>query len=450
MRRTLVAALAAVTALAAVAAQEPATCSPPGTATCDPSGRPIPGGGAPPPGTVPSPGGGSSLTPEPEAASVSAVTATVTLGGGLATAGAEGVALDPTTGLVYIGINGTIVSGCEGDPTRAGAAQITPGPGAAQMSILNPTQALEVLAVRTGQAPIWPTVDPARRLVYMMGSGGGGTVDVHHADTGLLLRTIVVGGKPHMGGLDFSTDLMLVGNTVRESNAIAEQNHASVVNMATNAIVREFETSPAPHGVVVDQEADRFFFSAVGDGAIVAVSAVTGDVLYTGVPNSAYEGFGNNNMLARQAATRRLFQVNAQSAARGILVVDEVTLNAEGLIRFNSIPWGMWVDEPNRLLFAALPNANTVGVVDLDTLAHVATVPVGTCPYAVVVDPERRVGVTSNQGSPTENATASIFDLCPIYSAANRVVDACAPTPAVPTLAPYRLRSIGLQPGVWR
>lgn len=67
---------------------------------------------------------------------------------------------------------------------------------------------------------------------------------------------------------------------------------------------------------------------------------------------------------------------------------------------------GMSVDEPNRLLFAALPNSKAVGVVDLDTLAHVATIPVGACPYAVAVDPQRRVGVTSNQGSPAENATA--------------------------------------------
>src|SRR6185295_11666670 len=104
------------------------------------------------------------------------------------------------------------------------------------------------------------------------------------------------------------------------------------------------------------------------------------------VPNRAYGSeSGNNNMLARQEATRRLFQVNGQPAARGILVVDEVTLVAENVVRFDSVPWGMWVDEPNRLLFAALPNANAVGVVDLDSLTHIATVPVGTCPYAVVV-----------------------------------------------------------------
>ncbi len=393
------------------------TCSPPGTATCDPNGNPVtPGPGAPAPS--PNPGAGSSVT------TVNAVTASVQLGGGRAVAGAEGIALDPTTGLVYIGLNGAIISGCVGDGTT------TPGPGAGQLSVVNPSQAREIAAVRTGLAPIWPTVHPARGLVYMMGSGGAGTVTVHSASDGSVVRTITVGGRPHMGGLDYSTGLMVVGNTVRSSNAVAEQKHASVVNMTTNAVVREFETSPAPHGMAVDQERHIAYFSAVGDGAIVAVSTETGQVLLSGVPKSAYgSAFGNNNMLARQAATRRLFQSNAQTGAVGIIVVDEVTLAAEKVISLGStspIPWGMWVDEPNRLLFAALPNSDAVGVVDLDTLTHVANIPVGKCPYAIAVDPERRIGVTSNQGSPTENASASILNMCPVYNALGRIVSGCS------------------------
>ena len=362
-----------------------------------------------------------------------AVSSTVTLGGGKPVVGAQGLAVDPATGLFYIGLNGNIVSRCEGDPSVSGAAG-RPGAGANQMSIVDPAQSREITAVPTGSAPIWPTVDPNRRVVYMMGSGGAGTVTVHNTSDGATLRTIVVGGMPHMGGLDYSTGLMLVGNTVRASNVIAEQNHATVIDTATDTIGREFTTSPAPHGVVVDQDRDLIYFSAVGDGAIVAVDATSGRDLFSDVPKNAYGSeFGGNNMLARQAATRRLFQVNTQPGATGILVVDEVTLKAEKMVSFGgsgSIPWGMSVDEPNRLLFAALPNSNSVGVVDLDTLAHVATIPVGACPYAVAVDPQRRVGVTSNQGSPTENATASVLDLCPVYSAAGRVVSACFPVAA--------------------
>ena len=405
------------TAVSTAAAQSTAPCAPVGTPTCDPNGNPVPGN--------PAPGNPAPGEPPPAASDtitvVDAVRSTVTLGGGKAVTGAQGMTLDPSTGLVYIGLNGSIISGCAGDVSVSGG---TPGPGANQMSIIDPVASREVAAVPTGMSPIWPTVDRRRGVVYMMGSGGAGTVTVHNASDGSTIKTITVGGRPHQGGLDNTSGLMIVGNTVRSSNVVTEQNHATVVNTNTDTISREFETSPAPHGFAVDQDRHLAYFSAVGDGAIVALNSENGQVLFSNIPKNAYgSSFGGNNMLTRQAATRRLFQVNTQAGATGLIVVDEVTLAAEKVISFGAtspIPWGMWVDEPNRLLFAALPNSNTVGVVDLDTLTHVVNVPVGACPYAVTVDAERRIGVTSNQGTPAQNSTASIFDLCPVYRAPGR------------------------------
>ncbi|MSO83614.1 MAG: hypothetical protein EXQ53_10025 [Acidobacteria bacterium] len=427
MLRLLLAVLIASAAAATALSQSPGTCSPPGTPTCDPNGVPVPGApGNPTPSPSPSPGEGGDGGTDTVAV-VNAVTSTVALNGGRPVRGAEGLALDPSTGLVYIGLQGTIITGCEGDASQGGTA--LPPAGSAQMSIVDPAASREIAVVSTGQAPIWPTVDPNRRVVYMMGSGGAGTVTVHNASDGRVIKTITVGGKPHMGGLDYSTGLMVVGNTVRSSNVITEQNHATVVNTATDTIAREFETAPAPHGMVVDQERDLIYFSAVGDGAIVVMSAATGQVLFSGIPKSVYgSAFGGNNMLTRQAATRRLFQVNTQPGKTGILVADEITLTAEKVITLgnNAVPWGMSVDEPNRLLFAALPNTNVVGVVDLDTLTQVASIPVGACPYAVVVDPERRRAITTNQGTPREDATASILNLCPVYAATGRIVAGCS------------------------
>ena len=369
------------------------------------------------------------------AATVNAVTSTVTLGGGRAVTGAQGIELDPSTGLVYIGLNGTIVAGCAGDGSSTSGSPNAQGPGAHQLSVVNPALGVEVAAVSSGAgtSPVWPTADPDRQVVYLSNSGSG-TVTVHSAASGAVLQTITVGGKPHKAGLDFSTRRMVVSNTVRSSNVTAEQIYASLVDTTTNGVVREFTTPAAPHGVVVDQDRDLVYMSSVITGEISVLSANTGLELFRADPNSAYgSGFGNNNLLARQAATRRLFQVNSQQGATGVIVIDEITLSAERLISFGTtgvIPWGLWVDEANRLLFAALPNSNLIGVADLDTLTHVASIPVGDCPYAVTVDPARRVGVTSNQGSPTANATASIFDLCPVYAAAGRTVSGCTQTPS--------------------
>jgi DNA-binding beta-propeller fold protein YncE len=357
--------------------------------------------------------------------SVNAVRATVALNNNNAV-GAQGIALDPATGYVYIAINGVIVAGCEGDSSARSGSPAYARKGENHMSIIDPSAAREVAVVATGRAPVWPTVDPIRRVVFVANSGSG-TITIHDAATGRSTGTVTTGGKPHMGGLDLASRLMVVGNTVRSSDIITEQNHASIVDTANNRVTREFATGQAPHGVVVDQDRHLAYYTSVGDGVITVVNTETGQDLFSGTPRQAFgSAFGNNNMIARQAATRRLFQVNSQPNAAGVIVVDEVTLTAEGLIEFARYrPWGMWVDEPNRLLFAALPNANAIGVVDLDTLRHVASVPVGTCPYSVAVDPHRGVGVSSNAGSPTVNASASIFDLCAVYAATGRAVASC-------------------------
>jgi len=367
--------------------------------------------------------GGRAASAQPN---LDAVRATVTLGGTIGAIGSQGIALDPTTGLVYIVINGTITGFCDGDPLKNPSAPRTRRYGDNQMSIINPSTAREIALVPTGGAPVWPTVDPIRRVVFVANSGSG-TVTIHDAATGAAAGSVDVGGMPHMGGLDYTTRLMVVGNTVSRGDTAATQNHASIVDTPTNNVVRAFESGPAPHGMAVDQERHLAYFTSVGDGSITVVNMTTGQDLFSAVPKSIYgTAQGNNNMLARQAATRRLFQANSQTGYAGALVVDEVTLKAEGLIRFGSFnPWGLWVDEPNRLLFAALPNANAIGVADLDTLTHVATIPVGACPYSVAVDPDRHIGATSNQGSPTVGSSSSIFDACVVYKAAGRVVSGC-------------------------
>lgn len=367
--------------------------------------------------------GGREASAQPN---LDAVKATVTLGGSVGATGSQGIALDPTTGLIYIVINGTITGFCDGDPLKNPSAPRPRRVGDNQMSIINPATAREIALVPTGGAPVWPTVDPIRRVVFVANSGSG-TVTIHDAATGAAAGTVDVGGMPHMGGLDFSTRLMVVGNTVSRGDTAATQNHSSIIDTSANRVVRAFQSGPAPHGMAVDQERDLAYFTSVGDGSITVVNMATGQDLFSAVPKAIYgTAQGNNNMLARQAATRRLFQANSQSGYSGVIVVDEVTLRAEGLIRFGTFnPWGLWVDEPNRLLFAALPNANAIGVADLDTLTHVATIPVGACPYSVAVDPDRRVGATSNQGSSTLGASSSIFDACVVYKAAGRVVSGC-------------------------
>ena len=373
-------------------------CEPVNTATCDPQGNPISPGN-----NSPQPQGNINQT---NVENINATLNTIILGGGRNVRGAEGISLDTTTGYMYIGLNGSIISGCEGDVGLGGQPI-----GGGELSAINPINGIEIFSVKTGGSPIWPTVDSARGFVYVMGSGDG-TVTTHNLENGAIINTINIGGKPHQGGLDFSTGKMVIGNTFKSSEDINQQKYSSILNVDTFEIETNFESSPGAHGMAVDQENDLIYFSSVGDGQITVVDIKANKVIKTGIPKQKYGSeFGGNNMLTRQSKTGRLFQANTQSSATGLIVIDENNLEAIEVIRFanNKIPWGLWVDETNDLLFAALPNANAIGVVDLQSLTHVLNIQVGECPYAVSIDTKRKVGVSTNQGTPSINTSATVL-----------------------------------------
>ena len=71
-------------------------------------------------------------------------------------------------------------------------------------------------------------------------------------------------------------------------------------------------------------------------------------------------------------------------------------------------------------------NANAIGVVDLQSLTHVLNIQVGECPYAVSIDTKRKVGVSTNQGTPSINTSATVFDLCKVYKKLGKQADECS------------------------
>ena len=388
-------------------------CAPVNTPTCDPQGNPIGEGGNNPQPTD------NSVSNVDE---ISATLSTIVLGGGKNVRGAEGISLDINTGYMYIGLNGSIISGCEGDVSQGGQPV-----GGGELSIINPSLGKELYSVATGGAPIWPTVDSDRGYVYVMGSGDG-TVNIHNLSDGAKVSVIYVGGKPHQGGLHLSSGKLVIGNTFQSSDDINQQKYSSIVNIESLKVEKDFESSPGAHGMAVDQENNLVYFSSVGDGAVTVINILTNEIINKVIPKSKYgDAFGGNNMLTRQNKTGRLFQVNTQPSATGLLVIDEKSLSLIDVIRFanNKIPWGLWVDEEQELLFAALPNADSIGVVDLKILKHVLNIKVGECPYAVSVDTQRNVGVSSNQGTPKINASATVFDLCKVYEKVGRKSSKC-------------------------
>jgi DNA-binding beta-propeller fold protein YncE len=326
----------------------------------------------------------------------------------IARAGANGLAVDPATGLVYVVINGATSPWC-GDK-----GNFNPG-----LSIVDPAGNRELAAVATGEGPVWPLVDARRRLVYVAGSGGAGTIAVHDPRNGSLIRSFTIGGRPHDLGLDPLGSLMLVSNTFDKS-----QTWSSALNVDTGAVTANISVPELPHKVVVDESRRVAYVVSLGSGQITAVDLATGAKVreFSSGPTpqtSAMVFSPTRRMLyvgktggATPTSGHTMVAVNVDSGT----VVGEVGTFTPGAST-PTRPWGGFgLDDASGLLYAAMGNTNFVAVVDVVSLRPLGLFEVDACPWAVTLDVARGQGYASSN----QSAALSAFDLTKVMRSLGR------------------------------
>lgn len=268
----------------------------------------------------------------------------------LTRAGANGLALDPASGLVYVVINGATSPWC------SDVGNIAPS-----LAIVDPRAGREVRLVNTGEGPVWPLVDPRRNKVFVASSGGAGTVAVHDPATGALERSFVLGGRPHDLGLDPSGSNMLVSNTFDRS-----QTFVSLVNVDTGAVATPIAVAELPHKVVVDERGRIGYAVSLGSGRITSVDLASGARLreYSSGP------IPQTSAMAYSPSRRRLYVGktggSTPSSGTTIVAVDVDSGSIVGEVGtftpgspIATRPWGGFgLDDANGLLYSAMGNTN--------------------------------------------------------------------------------------------
>lgn len=326
----------------------------------------------------------------------------------VASPGANGLALDPTSGFVYVVINGATSVWC-------GGSQDYPG----RFSIVDPQQNKELANVTTGPGPVWPLVDEKRQRVYVAASGAAGTVVAHDPKTGAMETSFTLGGRPHDMGLDNAGSSMLVSNTFDKS-----QTYISLLNVDSGMVLDHFQVPQLPHKVVVDEAKRMAYAVSLGAGEITAVDLASGKVAKTFssgmIPQTSAMVFSPKRNLLYVGKTAG----SSPNAGTTIVGVDVTTgeIKAEvGTFLPNSMmqtrPWGGFgLDDEKGLLYAAVANSNWVVVVDIDAVKPLAVFEVDACPWAVTLDIPRRRGYVSSNGA----AMLSVFDLDKVEAALGR------------------------------
>ncbi|HEV2412242.1 MAG TPA: hypothetical protein VGS28_00350 [Candidatus Saccharimonadales bacterium] len=305
--------------------------------------------------------------------------------------GQQGIAVDPNTGYVYVGAYSGINNRC-----MAG----NPNQGQSLLNIVDPTQAKQVAAVQTDEAPIWPAVDDQKGVVYLATSSG--SVAIHKLGTGEKLGSIHVGGLPHMPAL--LGNLMVVSNTYDQS-----ETYYSVVDLNTNQVVGNYKAPALPHPIAIDEQDKLAYMMGVQSGGVETINMDTGQP----VSNFTLQG-GVGQMTLSTKLGKIVTSANAPGSS--MTVFDLATKKNLGTIGFNGANTpgtSVAIDDATGLAFVVISDQDAIGVASLNTLKPLGYFKTGGCPYAVRLDSQRGKGYVTNSG----DGTLTVFDLKDLESA---------------------------------
>lgn len=307
--------------------------------------------------------------------------------------GTQGLDVDPQTGLVYLGNNGSVISKCTPISTS--------GEGRDTMSIVDPVLKKEIARPKTDGGPIWPTVDVARDVVYMASSGSG-TIAVHKRGSGAKIQSIKTSGLPHMAGI--FGNMMVVSNTFDKS-----QTYYSAIDLTTRKVIGHYTSPALPHPVAVDADAKIAYMMGVQDGSVVAIDLTTGQPQ----ANFKFEGAGGQLAISKKFNTA---YTSSSTPGTSAAAFDLTTHAAVGTMSFNELNApgsSVTVDEEAGLLYIVVADRDALAIANADTLQPLGYFKTGTCPYGVRLDIPRGLGYVSNSGS----HSLTMFDLKKVRSA---------------------------------
>ena len=269
---------------------------------------------------------------------------------------ADGVAVDPAAGTVYV----------------ANSVGYT-------VSVIHAATRTVAATIPDGGNPDGVAVDPAAGTVYVTNNGAG-TVSVIHAATSAVTATIPVGDGPIGVAVDPAAGTVYVAD-IQDSTV-------SVINAATHAVTATIPVGDGPFGVAVDAAAGTVYVTNYSGGTVSVINAATHAVTAT-IPVG-----GNPAGVAVDPAAGTVYVTNYSSGT--VSVINAATHAVTATIPVGSKPAGVAVDPAAGTVYVTNQGEGTVSVIDAAAGTVTATIPVGTDPDGVAVDPATHTAYVAN------------------------------------------------------
>jgi YVTN family beta-propeller protein len=291
-----------------------------------------------------------SSTGAPSSISSACASVTVTVGNG-----PEGIASDPTLGMVYVA-----------------------DPGSNNITVIDSVSNTVVTTIGVGTLPWGIAVNPVTNLVYVTNYGSD-TVTVIDGSTNTVITTIVVGDQPE----GIAVNPLLHTAYVADSGS----NAVSVINTTANKEISSIAVGSSPLSVAVGPSPTFTVFVTNYGSNTVSVMDVNVYGIPYGIENVAV---GSNPWgIAVSPSTNHVFVTNSGSGT--VSVLNGSTLATLATLTVGSTPEGITIDSTASIAYVADAGSNAISVIDTATNKVVTStspqipIPVGANPSGVAI-----------------------------------------------------------------
>lgn len=264
------------------------------------------------------------------------------------------------------------------------------GAGAAEVASADPASAATVVAtIPVGIEPDAIVADPANHDLYVANENDG-TVSVISGDTNAVISTLTVGTTPFALAYDSANRAVYVANL--------SDGTVSVIDGGSNSVTATVTVGSAPDALLYDPANNYIYVTNADDDTVSVIDGSTNSVVATvstfGKPESLALDSGNGDVYVGDLSTGRVQAIDG-------------TNNVVATIRVGSEPYALAYDPADNEVLAANIGSNSVSVISDVTNAVTSTVTVGTAPDAILYDPNNEETYVSNIASSNVSIIAS-------------------------------------------
>jgi YVTN family beta-propeller protein len=221
-----------------------------------------------------------------------------------------------------------------------------------------------------------------RGFLYV-GNAKSNSVSVIDLATNAIVKNITVGKSPH--DIKISDDQQTIYTTDIDSGTV------SIINATSNTLINQIETGDnrAVHGIAIFN--DTFYVGDVYGGKVLVIKH------NEQIENEIQVGSGPEYIEVSPDG-KFLYVANLWSP---ISVVDVAQNKVIKEINSGKTPHGLSFTDDGSRLFIVNMNSNTLSVIDATSHEIIKTIPVGNRPEYVALTPDERFALVTNLGSDT-------------------------------------------------